>query len=106
MDGRFLNVGPGIVPYSSLYKKPTTAFLIFWISAAGRSSKNSAGSPVTFVATIFAYVVVLSGTKLLYYFGQKAQKKQAAQQEQLEATRQVVSMLIIDKKRLKLKLPM
>lgn len=64
MDGRFLNVGPGIVPYSSLYKKPTTAFLIFWISAAGRSSKNSAGSPVTFVATIFAYVVVLSGTKL------------------------------------------
>ena len=38
-----------------------------------------------------------------YYFGQKAQKKQAAQQEQLEATRQVVSMLIIDKKRLKLK---
>ncbi len=48
-------------------------------------------------------LVLVIALALLYYFGQKAQKKQAAQQEQLEATRQVVSMLIIDKKRLKLK---
>lgn len=39
----------------------------------------------------------------LYFFGKKAQKKQEEQQEQLEAAKQTVSMLIIDKKRMKLK---
>ena len=46
---------------------------------------------------IVILLVLVIALALLYYFGQKAQK------EQLEATRQVVSMLIIDKKRLKLK---
>lgn len=40
---------------------------------------------------------------LLYYFGNKMQKKQAGQREQLEAAAQTVSMLVIDKKRMKLK---
>ena len=40
---------------------------------------------------------------LLYYFGKKAQTKQAAQQEQMEAMKQTVSMLIIDKKKLRMK---
>ena len=35
--------------------------------------------------------------------GRKMQKKQAAQQEQMEAAKQTVSMLIIDKKRLPIK---
>ena len=52
---------------------------------------------------IVILLVLVIALALLYYFGQKAQKKQVAQQEQLEATRQVVSMLVIDKKRLKLK---
>lgn len=39
----------------------------------------------------------------LYFFGKKAEKKQAEQQKQLEAAAQSVSMLIIDKKRMKLK---
>lgn len=52
---------------------------------------------------IVILVVLVIALALLYYFGQKAQKKQVAQQEQLEASKQVVSMLIIDKKRLKLK---
>lgn len=39
----------------------------------------------------------------LYFFGKKAQKKQAAQQEQINANKQTVSMLIIDKKRLRMK---
>ena len=52
---------------------------------------------------IVILLVLVIALALLYYFGQKAQKKQAAQQEQLEAARQVVSMLVIDKKRLKLK---
>lgn len=44
-------------------------------------------------------VVIVS----LYFLGKKAQKKQAAQQEQIDAMKQTLSMLIIDKKRMKLK---
>lgn len=40
---------------------------------------------------------------VLYFLGKKAQKKQAEQQQLLEANKQTVSMLIIDKKRMKLK---
>lgn len=39
----------------------------------------------------------------LYFFGKKAQKKQEEQQSQLEAAAQTVSMLVIDKKRMRLK---
>ena len=39
----------------------------------------------------------------LYFFGKKAEKKQAEQQEQMEAIKQTVSMLIIDKKKMRLK---
>ena len=35
--------------------------------------------------------------------GKKAEKKQAAQREQMEAAAQVVSMLVIDKKKIQLK---
>ena len=40
---------------------------------------------------------------VLYFLGKKAQKKQEAQQAQIEASKQTVSMLIIDKKRMKMK---
>ena len=40
---------------------------------------------------------------VLYFLGKKAQKKQAEQQAMLEANKQTVSMLIIDKKRMKLR---
>ncbi|MDO4345448.1 MAG: hypothetical protein Q4C50_11675 [Eubacteriales bacterium] len=50
---------------------------------------------------ILLVLVVILG--LLYYFGRKMQKKQAAQQEQMEAMKQTVSMLVIDKKMMKLK---
>lgn len=40
---------------------------------------------------------------LLYFFGKKAQKKQDEQQEMLQANKMSVSMLIIDKKRVKIK---
>lgn len=40
---------------------------------------------------------------VLVIVGRKAQKKQAAQQAQIDAAKQTVSMLIIDKKKLKLK---
>lgn len=50
---------------------------------------------------ILAVLLIVLG--VLYFLGKKAQKKQEAQQEQIEASKQTVSMLIIDKKRLKLK---
>ena len=40
---------------------------------------------------------------VLYFLGKKAQKKQEAQQAQIEASKQTVSMLVIDKKRTPLK---
>ena len=39
----------------------------------------------------------------LYFFGKRAEKRQAEQQEQMEAAAQTVSMLVIDKKKMKLK---
>lgn len=48
-------------------------------------------------------VILLVAVVLLYFFGKKMQKKQASTQEQMEAAAQSVSMLIIDKKRMKLK---
>lgn len=48
-------------------------------------------------------VVLAAVLAILYFLGKKAQKKQEAQQEQIEASKQTVSMLIIDKKRMKLK---
>lgn len=52
---------------------------------------------------IIVLVVLVIALGVLYYFGRKAQKKQAAQQEQMEAMKQTVSMLVIDKKKMKLK---
>ena len=40
---------------------------------------------------------------VLYFLGKRAQKKQDEQQAQIEAMKQTVSMLIIDKKKMKLK---
>lgn len=49
-------------------------------------------------------IIVLIGACIgLYFFGKRAQKKQAEQQEQIEAAAQTVSMLVIDKKKMKLK---
>lgn len=52
---------------------------------------------------IVLLIVIAVSLGLLYYFGNKAQKRQAVQQEQMEAVKQTVSMLIIDKKKLKMK---
>ena len=59
-------------------------------------------SPVTI--TLLVIVIVLAIIiAVLYFLGKKAQKKQAEQQELLDANKQTVSMLIIDKKRMKMK---
>ena len=49
------------------------------------------------LAVVAAVIIVL------VILGKRAQKKQAAQQEQIEAAKQVISMLVIDKKKLRLK---
>ncbi|MCR5688120.1 MAG: hypothetical protein K6G58_08875 [Lachnospiraceae bacterium] len=49
-------------------------------------------------------LVVLAGIAVaLYFLGRKAQKKEEEQKEQIDAMKQTVSMLIIDKKRMKIK---
>lgn len=50
---------------------------------------------------VVAVLVVL--LVILYFLGRKAQKKQAAQKQQMDAMAQNVTMLIIDKKKMKLK---
>ena len=53
--------------------------------------------------TIVILVILIAALIGLYFFGKKAQKKQEEQQAQIEATKQTVSMLVIDKKRMPLK---
>ena len=57
---------------------------------------------LTIVLLSILAVLVIAAI-VLYFLGKRMQKRQAAQQEQIEASKQTVSMLIIDKKRLKMK---
>lgn len=50
---------------------------------------------ITLIVLIVLFVV-------LYFVGKKMQKKQAEQQAQIEAAKQTVNMLIIDKKKMKM----
>ena len=59
-------------------------------------------SPVTITLLVILGILII-GAVVLYFFGKKAQKKQAEQQEFMDANKQTVSMLIIDKKRMKIK---
>ncbi len=56
---------------------------------------------LTVLLTILTILIVL--LVALYFFGKKMEEKQLAQKEALEAHKQTVSMLIIDKKKLKIK---
>lgn len=58
--------------------------------------------PLTIVLLV-VLVVLIVAVVALYFIGKKAEKKQAEQQSQIDAMKQTVSMLIIDKKRMKLK---
>ena len=55
------------------------------------------------IPIVIILVVMIGALVGLYFFGRKQQKKQDAQREQMEAAKQTVSMLIIDKKRLPIK---
>lgn len=54
------------------------------------------------VLLIIALILVVAMV-VLYFLGKKLQKKQAEQEAQIEAAKQTVTMLVIDKKKLKLK---
>ena len=53
------------------------------------------------LSIILAVLVIL--LVVLYFLGKKAQKRQNEQQQQIDAMKQTVSMLVIDKKRMKMK---
>ena len=55
------------------------------------------------IVLLIVLLIIVIGLAVLYFLGKKAQKKQEAQQEQIEAAKQTVSMLIIDKAVMRLK---
>ena len=59
--------------------------------------------PLWLKILLIVILVLIVLIAILYYFGKKAMKKQEEQQELMNANKQTVSMLIIDKKRMKLK---
>lgn len=64
---------------------------------------EGAGNTMMWKVLIIILVILVIILAALYYFGNKMQKKQAENQAQLDAMAQTVSMLIIDKKRLRVK---
>lgn len=55
------------------------------------------------IVLLVILAVLIVAVVVLYFLGKKAQKRQSEQQEQINAMKQTVSMLIIDKKRMKIK---
>lgn len=55
------------------------------------------------IVLLVILAVLIAAVVALYFLGKKAQKRQDAQQQQIDAMKQTVSMLVIDKKRMKLK---
>ena len=54
------------------------------------------------ITMIIILVVLIAATVALYFMGKKAQKKKEEQDAQMAAVAQTVSMLIIDKKKMKI----
>jgi len=55
------------------------------------------------IVTLIVLAVVLAVMVALYFIGSKLQKKQEASQKEMQDNSQSLSMLVIDKKRMKLK---
>ena len=54
------------------------------------------------IVMLIILAVLIVALVVLYFLGRRLQRKQNAQQEQMEASKQTMSLLIIDKKRMKL----
>ncbi|MBP5608773.1 MAG: hypothetical protein J6X66_10990 [Lachnospiraceae bacterium] len=59
--------------------------------------------PKWLIVLLIVLVVIIVLLVILYFAGKKLQKQQAEQQAMLEANKQTVSLLVIDKKRMKIK---
>ncbi|MCR5451744.1 MAG: hypothetical protein K6F00_03845 [Lachnospiraceae bacterium] len=59
--------------------------------------------PTTLIVLIVIAVILIGAVVALYFLGKKAEKRQAEQDEEIAKNAQQVTMLIIDKKRLKIK---
>lgn len=55
------------------------------------------------IALIVILVVLAAVLVVLYFLGNKMQKKQAEQEQQIQTYKQTVTMLVIDKKKMRLK---
>lgn len=55
------------------------------------------------IVLLVILAILIVALVVLYFLGRKAQKRQEQQQAQIDAMKQTVSMLIIDKKRMKIK---
>lgn len=55
------------------------------------------------IVLLVILAILIAVFVVLFIVGNKLRKQQNAQQEQIEATKQVMSMLVIDKKKMKLK---
>lgn len=55
------------------------------------------------IVLLIILAVLIIGVVVLYFVGKRLQKKQEAQQAQIDAAAQTISMLIIDKKKLPIK---
>ena len=55
------------------------------------------------IVFIIIIVILIAATVVLYILGKRSEKKQAEQKEQMDAMAQTVSMLIIDKGKMRLK---
>ena len=54
------------------------------------------------IVLLVVMAVLIVGVVVLYFLGRRAEKRQAEQQAQIEAAKQTITMLIIDKKRMPL----
>lgn len=55
------------------------------------------------IALIIIFVIVVAAVVALYFFGRRMEKKQSEQQKLMDANAQVVNLMVIDKKKMKLK---
>ncbi len=53
------------------------------------------------IVLLVVLAILIAGTVALYFFGRRMEKKQAEQKEQMDAVAQTVTMMVIDKKKLK-----
>ena len=55
------------------------------------------------IVMLVILVILIAALAALYFFGKRMEKKQAEQKEQMDAVAQTVTMMVIDKKKMKLK---